>query len=297
MASLAEVYEGVGVVATRRQVYVGIGLFVIGSILGLAGLIVGSTQILAAFDIGVYGSRRIAGLLAGLGVPAILLGIFTVLPADRRVRAAAVIGAGITVLGVSAFWVVYPYHWAGYGRDLTLPVSAIYTFGMVVTLWSLFVAITTFKTRNDPGGTVRLEVTKDGVTRIIREAPSGGSGGSRGLSGGLGGVGVFGSTTTGSSGTTTSGSSDGATVTRSGRSTVSDGGAAEPQLHSPLDDDGAIMEPAPASPPAHVDTYCGNCAYFDYVRSGGGIKPHCGFNDEVMSDMTACDHWKPNQHD
>lgn len=283
MASLTEVYEGVGEVATRRQVYAGVGLFGVGAVFGLAGLIVGSTQLLSVFGVGTFGARRIAGLLAGLGVPAILLGIFTVLPADRRVRAAAAIGAAISVLGVAMFWVVYPSDWAGYGQDYTLLVTGIYTLGIVITFWCLFVAVINFKTRNDPGGTVRLEITKDGKTKIIHDVPR-----SVIRNQGVGSVGIFGSTTTESIESTL----DDAVVTTG--STVSDGGATEPEIRSPLDDDGRIMESTP-EPIAPVDTYCGNCSYFEYVRSSGGIRPFCGFNDTVMDDMNACEHWQPNQ--
>jgi hypothetical protein len=84
---------------------------------------------------------------------------------------------------------------------------------------------------------------------------------------------------------------------------VSDGGSAEADISSPLDEAGpegpsspATPESAPDSPAARDgpgDTYCGNCAKFDYVRTDDGMRPYCGHYDELMDDMEACDSWTP----
>lgn len=278
MASLTETYQGVGEVATERQVYAGVGLFLIGVVFGIAGLIIGTTEVLAGFGIDTLGSRQIAGVLGGLGVPSILLGIGTVLPAARKVRVAALIGASIAVLAVAMFWVVYPSHWAGFGQDWTLHVSAIYALGTGITFWCLFVGVVNFKTRNDPGGTVRLYLTKDGVKKVVESTtPST-------TTSGKGSVGVVGSTPSTSS-----------TRSTPAPAPVSDGGATTGIDNS--SDDGAILGDEPAPRPHPVDTYCGNCTHFEYVQSGNGIKPYCGYNESVMDDMSACDHWEANQSD
>ena len=41
------------------------------------------------------------------------------------------------------------------------------------------------------------------------------------------------------------------------------------------------------------DTYCGNCAQFEYVRTDQGMQPYCGHHDELMDDMDACEEWTP----
>lgn len=288
MASLTEVYGNVGEVATERQVTLGVTIFLVGSLLAIVALVVGTTQVLSSYGIGTFGARRIAGTVGGLAVPAVFVGIFMVLPASQRIRAAAAIGASIAVLGVALFWWAYPSHWAGYGRDLTLQVLGIYFLGTCTTFWCLFTAVANFKIRNDPGGTVTLQ------RLIMRQDPSTPSSESRRGDSGLGSVGLFGRPTSGSSG-----ASD-AVVTKGGgsRAAASDGGATEESLSSPLDeDDATIMEPERPPVTEPVDRYCGNCAQFQYARTGGGIKPYCGHTREVMDDMTACEHWEPNRTD
>jgi len=112
MTSLAEVYEGhVGEVESLRRLYLGIGLFAVGTLLVVTGIVAASTTAFSAFGLGTYESRHLAGVLAGLGGPSVFVGVFTILPASRRVRAAAAIGASVAILGVSLFWYAYPTRW------------------------------------------------------------------------------------------------------------------------------------------------------------------------------------------
>jgi hypothetical protein len=196
-------------VASRRRLYTGLGLFVSGALLTAAGVIVASTDLLSSLGLVAdrMGAWRRAGVLAGLGVPAVIAGVFSVLPSSRRIKAAATIGTSVSVLGVALFWYAYPAHWAGYGQELTLPVTGVYFFGMTTSVWCVFVGIANFKRRNDPGGTVSLRVTKGGETKVI-EVPR-----SEVDAGGVsGGVGVFGTdvdvgveTQTGGTGTDSAG--------------------------------------------------------------------------------------------
>ncbi|WP_417579802.1 hypothetical protein [Natronoarchaeum sp. GCM10025703] len=191
MSSLADVYEGhVGEVGDVRRLYVGTGLFLAGAVLTVLAMLVATTGLAAVFGIeGEFTPNLIGGILAGLGVPAILLGVSTILPASDRLRAASVIGASIAVLGVALFWHAYPTDWAGYNQNLTPYVLGVYFLGIMITLGCLFVGIANFKERNDPGGTVSLEVrTESGETRIVEVDRSSVD------SGGLGGVGMLGGT-------------------------------------------------------------------------------------------------------
>jgi hypothetical protein len=43
-----------------------------------------------------------------------------------------------------------------------------------------------------------------------------------------------------------------------------------------------------------TDAYCGNCRYFEYVRTNEGMQPRCGYYGEMMDDMDACEEWEPN---
>jgi hypothetical protein len=335
MTSLSEVYTGEGRSGTHRpdlrRLYAGVGLFLVGACLVLGGILVAATDVLytTATVEGLTNSRHVGGVLGGIGVPAVFLGVLTILPSARRTRAAALVGATIAVLGVGMFWHAYPCQWSGSNcgaglMDLTLPTVGVYFFGLITTFWWLFVGIANFKTRNAPGGTVRMEVTRQGETKVV-EVPKPGAG-SVGLFGSQpdGGVetqtgpegtgdgsswssAMFSpksssssapsSTPASSSPTSPSSSSSSAPTSRSQSvsSPTSDGGATDSDIRSPLDaDDGTEFVPNPGDEPTPRqvgDQYCGNCAHFDYVRTDRGIQPYCGLHDELMDDMDACQEW------
>ena len=342
MTSLSEAYGGRGRSgADPRRLYLGVGSFAAGALLLVAG-------ILAAAEVAVpagYSSaaaRELGGILGGIGVPLVLIGVMAVLPADRSTYAAAVVGAVVMCLGVAFFTYAYPERWVGGPRpdlpNLTLHTAGVYFLGAATTLWSVFVGVANFKTRNDPGGTVSMEVTHKGETRVV-EVP-------RDQLRGPGGVGLLGGTPDGDVETQTNrpddanqSASDANRPARdanqsarganrspdrnatgaSGRSGpgsagVSDGGSADTDISSPLDDAGPEgpsspstpesapspstpeSAPSPGSPAARDgpgDTYCGNCAKFDYVRTDDGMRPYCAHYDELMDDMEACDSWTP----
>ena len=366
MTSLADVYEGtVGEPVDRHRLYLGVGLFLAGSLFAVVAIWISATEngSLEA----IRRARWLAGVLAGVGVPAVFLGIFAVLPAGRVTRAAAIVGAGIALLGVSLFAHAYPCRWAGAGcatGDLTLETAVVYFFGVITTFWCLFVGVANFTSRNDPGGTVELEVTRGGETKTIEvsrsklddDTPAGGGigffggtpdgevatqtnrTGSEFIDGGTtsdggatadqitglredeiggtdtpsgpGGVDTVG----GSRGSDTVGGSRGSD-TVGGGSTPGVGGRDEPaggRRAGGVDsvDDTGVGRPGgagsretagseaagPAGEPdagSPADTYCGSCAHFQYVRTEEGMQPYCGYHDEVMGDMDACEEWTP----
>jgi len=321
MTSLAEAYEeNVGEVGNVRLLYLGLGLFAAGALLVVLAILFATTGLRELFGLHELAAREVAGVLAGLGVPAVFVGIFSVLPASQRVRAAAAIGAGISVLGVALFTYAYPRHWAGYNRQLTLPVVAVYFLGVLITFGCLFVAVVNFKTRNDPGGTVTLELDRGGEVETVEvdrddladaEALSelgaleSTDGGTDAPKTGLGGVAFMGQTPDGELPTQTnqsSGAGRGATTSDGGEQTFglrassdpqSDGGTAtDNDIRSPLDDADAAG-PGPDTQRA-TDTYCGNCKQFRYVRTNDGMVPYCGYYDRTMDDMDACEQWEPN---
>jgi len=337
MTSLSEAYGGRGrSEVDPRRLYLGVGAFVAGTLLLVAGILVAAEVVLpSGYTSGA--ARRLGGILGGVGVPLLLLGVMTVLPADRSTRAAAVVGAGVMCLGVALFAYAYPYHWVGGPRpeltDLTLPTAGLYFVGAATTMWSVFVGVANFKTRNDPGGTVTMEVTHKGETKIIEVG--------RDQINGMGGVGLLGGTpdgevdtqtnrpgsfvrqdsptgsgspstggSRGNSGTNSSGSVSGGRA--GGSAGVSDGGEADTDIRSPLDGTGPAGGPsgpgstsrdrsdADVSPGGSAaardgpgDTYCGNCTHFDYARTDQGMQPYCGHHDELMDDMDACEEWTP----
>lgn len=318
MTSLAEVYEETTEGPELQRLYLGTGLFVAGVGLSLLAILIGSTGVLSGFGVDVYGARHIAGILAGIGVPAVLMGVFSVLPTSRRIKAAAAIGASICVLGVTLFWHAYPTYWiTGPGaQDLTLQVVGVYFIGLVTTGWCLFTAVVNFKTRNDPGGTVTMEITREGETKVVEVPKSQVSE----VSEGVGGVGMFGNKPDGNVETQTNRSGrSGSTATDSGfsgggdagatsgtfgtsgpepgvglqSSPTSDGGATTQDISSPINEDSNAELLHDGPDPSKADTYCGNCGHFDYIRDRG-MQPYCAFHDEIMDDMEACEQWAAN---
>lgn len=281
MASIGEVYDAQsrGMV-DPGQLRAGFGLFLGGIVLGGVGLVLSTTGVADALGWSVFDARQTAGILGGLGVPMALLGIMLLFPADRRAWAAAAIGTGVAALGVAFFGYAYPTDWAGYNRDFTPIVSAIYAFGIVTISWALFTTVATFKRRNDPGGTVTLQVAPEtGVPRLFRVAREGLR--TSTLAGGA----WFGSSATGAAaggGSTSSATDDRPSTDTPATVGVTDGGEGEIVADQP-------SEPEPA------DRYCGNCHHFTYGSDDRGkLSPYCQYHDEAMDDMEACDDWASN---
>ena len=288
MASLGEVYGGEGRRETGvRRLYAGGALFLAGVCLVVAGIVVATTGIVRGDGVGLFAAREYGGVLAGVGVPAVFLGILTVLPADRSTRIAAGVGAAIALLGVGLFTHAYPCRWSGAScapglPDLTLPTAGVYFLGALIAFWYLFVGVANFKRRNDPGGTVRMEVTRQGETRVVEVDPR--RKGTVGL--GTGTPDGAAQTQTGAGGGpgATAAPDDGAVLVD--EPAASDGGATTDEITG-FDDGRIDRESVPGDP------YCGNCEQFEYVRTERGMQPYCGAHDEQMDDMEPCDEWRP----
>jgi hypothetical protein len=301
MASLTEVYEGhLRTVTTSRRFYAGATLFAAGAAMVVASIVVATTAVGAALGLDRIAARTLAGTLAGLGLPATFLGVFAVLPAGRATRAASAIGASVAVLGVALFRVAYPYQWFGTGDPLGLAAVVVYFAGALVSLTCLFAGLATFKTRNDPGGTARMEITEEGNIRLVEDAEP---------AGGFGSVGLFGADPQGEVRTQTNRDQPpGSEPTSRGRDAEILADAAGGQ--SPSDQPGAAADGGSttvddgsngeftdaefveaASERGRPDAYCGNCAHFEYVKIDEKITPYCGLHDELMEDMDACDEW------
>ncbi len=139
-----------------------------GGALGLAGaLAVLVAIILVAIGGDATAFKAYAGLLAGLGIPAMLLGVVFVLPADRRERVGVLAGAFITTAGVWLFWHAYPTQWTRTANSMAFETVFVYALGGAIALWFVFTALATTRLRNNPQGTVRLELVRQGETRTV----------------------------------------------------------------------------------------------------------------------------------
>ena len=330
MTSLSEVYEGgVRTVVDRRRRVLAMVLFAVGMAMGAAAIALTTTGLRSAFSLGIVEAREVAGVLAGLGLPAAMVGIFAALPASDETRAAAAIGASVAVFGVLLFVYAYPSRWLANDPALALATVAIYTLGTLVTFWCLFVAVATFSRRNDPGGTARVEITDEGKIRLVSRESDPESSLTPGVPAvaGLGGIGLLGRDPDGDVPTQTNVGGDGddvqvpepwadygpetgaahtgaADATGESPSQPATGGRAEssPERRpEPTSDGGQSVAQDPgaevisgATDGSQPDPYCGNCAYFEYVEVAGDLDPYCGYHQEFMEDLEPCDRWTAN---
>ncbi|MGM0371453.1 MAG: DUF7139 domain-containing protein [Halobacteriota archaeon] len=292
MPSLGETYERRVGVASRKQVLLGTGLFVAGAVLLVAAILIGGTGLLVENGFGVLESREIAGILGGVGIPAVFLGVTIVLPATRFHKTAAGLGAALALVGVALFRHAYPENWyasPGVPSTLVLGLLLVYFAGILVSFWTLFTAVATFKTRNDPGGTVSLSVDNPGATvRAVEAVQTEFQNAGKAISSGLGGIGTFGDETE---------TTDLGPQPHQQAGSVSDGGvSADAEIVEPgaertaQADDGEVMDEPGIGP----DQYCGNCTHFEYTERDGDMHPYCGLSEEPMDDMAACQWWQGN---
>jgi len=296
MTSLTDVYDkGAGRAVSARQRLFGMALFGTGTLLVIAAIALATTELGAVFDLDVIGSRHVAGVLAGFGIPAVLLGVFTVLPAKPLTRVTAGLGAVLSLFGVGLFVTAYPARWLSNEPSFAVATMLVYGLGVLVTFWCLFVAAATFKTRNDPGGTARIEVTDEGKIRVIsaEQEYSGGSG-----------IGLFGRDPDGNVPTQTgTESGDDTFGTEQFSSEQTETTTPNTQSETPATDGtSAVSNPDAVDEDivtaikqrGRPDEYCGNCNHFEYVRADGELAPYCGLHADVMQDMDACDDWDSN---
>lgn len=163
MPSLDEAYDSRWAGLQRpRRVFAGLALVALG-VLGVVtamGLVTlgGSTET----------ANLYAGVTAGLGIPLMLIGIVVVLPAASRTRLGVAVGAVLALAGVVLFWNVYPDRWTRTADPLAFETMMLYGIGCVIALWFVFSAIATFRLRNNPQGTIRLEVVRQGKTKTYQ---------------------------------------------------------------------------------------------------------------------------------
>jgi hypothetical protein len=257
MTSLTEAYQGNARDATSlRRLYAGAALVLLGAGISVLTVLLPTTEFFTTLVADVttwetadhYASVRVAGVLAGVGVPMALIGVFIVFPAGRRMRAAGAIGASLCLLSVVLFWGAYPHHWRGYGADLTLEVSTIYLLGLFVAVWCLFVGVVDFKTWNDPGGSLEMNVTRENhtVVEVVESDTSG-----------LGSVGVLGETPDGDVDTQTNVDKRNGRGTRTASDSGSGVARTSVEAESTLDGDAEIIDDR-ATEPEPTDRYCGN---------------------------------------
>jgi len=151
-----------------RRVYAGVALLVVGVAAIVAGILVVTTPLSSLFGAETTtAAQSVAGVLAGLGVPASLAAVVVVLPATRRERLGVLAGTVCCVVGVVLFDRAYPGQWTGTAESLAFPTTVVYFLGGAVAFWFVFTAIASYRVRNNPHGTVRLELKHRGETKTV----------------------------------------------------------------------------------------------------------------------------------
>lgn len=151
-----------------RCVYAGVTLGGVGALAVVLGLLVVTTPVggwLGASDL--RAAEKLAGTLGGLGIPAMFLGVVTVLPSSRREDAGVLVGAGCCLLGVVLFQVAYPEQWTTGAETLAFETSMTYFLGAALAFWFVFTAMASFRTRNNPQGMVQVELTREGKKQTV----------------------------------------------------------------------------------------------------------------------------------
>lgn len=269
MPSLAEVYERrVGEVESLERLYLGFTIFSLGILMVFLGGLIGVFEPIGA----LFGAGNpteqwgLGAVLAGLGIPVALIGIYTVIPTSWENRVIAAAGIVFGFLGVAAFVVVYPHMWHNDPVDLTWLVFLIYTTGAVLDMWGLFRSVLTIEV-SVPNNSISLQYTQEEG----KEPEEGDSRQRSGSSTAFSAIDV-------------------------------DANDAEIMSGSPPRDTGGIggsggdggVSVSSGDGGFGGDRYCGNCVFYDYVRDteGGGTVPYCRQHEEVLDDLEACEEYE-----
>ncbi|CCQ33527.1 hypothetical protein HLRTI_000248 [Halorhabdus tiamatea SARL4B] len=168
MPSLGEAYDDARWGdRSPRQVHAGIAVFLAGALAVVVAIALVTTPLADVFGLNSVATYRVAGVIAGVGVPGTFLGVVAVLPSSRRQRLGVVLGTAVAVGGVALFWYAYPAHWTATDSSLAFPTAAVYFLGGALALWFVFATLANSHVRNDPHGTVRLRLTRQGESRVV----------------------------------------------------------------------------------------------------------------------------------
>jgi len=118
-----------------------------------------------------HAAEKLGGTLGGLGIPAMFLSVVAVLPSSRREQSGVAVGAFLCLVGIGLFQVAYPYNWTVGEQTLAFETTMAYFIGSCVAFWFVFTAMASFRRRNDPYGTVKLEISHKGETKTVQVSP------------------------------------------------------------------------------------------------------------------------------
>jgi hypothetical protein len=152
-----------------RRVYAGAALAIVGALAVVTGLLLVTTPLSDLLGItDLRAVEKLAGTLGALGIPAMFLGVVVVLPSSRRENFGVVTGTALCLVGVALFQVAYPYQWTRGAQTMAFETTMTYFVGATLAFWFVFTAMASFRTRNNPQGMVRLELTRRGEKKTVQ---------------------------------------------------------------------------------------------------------------------------------
>ena len=156
----------------RRRVVAGVALSVVGALAVVLAILVATTPLADFFGAtDIRAAEKLAGTVGGLGIPAMFLGVVAVLPSSRGEQVGVAAGAGLCLAGLALFQVAYPYDWTTGPRTLAFETTILYFLGACLAFWCVFTAMASFRLRNNPQGTVRLELKHRGESKTVHVSP------------------------------------------------------------------------------------------------------------------------------
>jgi hypothetical protein len=152
-----------------RRIAAGAVVGVLGVLALVAALLIVTTPISDLFGLSdIRAAEKAAGTVGGLGVPALFLSVVVVLPSSRREQIGVCIGTLFCLIGVGLFQIAYPTKWTNGAETLAFETTMAYFIGTSLAFWFVFRAMAGFQKRNDPQGTVRIELTRQGKSKTVR---------------------------------------------------------------------------------------------------------------------------------
>lgn len=120
----------------ETDVYLGFALFFGGIALGAVGIAVFLLSAAVGGDpTRVFALREVAVVAAAGGFPALLLGIVVLLPGDRRMTYASLVGVAVCGAALALFVHAYPWHWnVDRAPDYSAQGVALYAGGLVAVV-------------------------------------------------------------------------------------------------------------------------------------------------------------------
>lgn len=164
MTSLKDAYNSgpLGAVWTKKQLAVAVSLFTLGVLMFAVATVIAATDILVEqYDMVWWEAWQISGILAGLALPVVTISVFSILPSSRLQQFGAGIGVAVIIVSVLIFYTIFPENWVRESTSHAFVVVGLYLLGSVLSIGFLFDAVTSFRQRNTPGGTVTLSFDRD----------------------------------------------------------------------------------------------------------------------------------------